>query len=361
MKHSEIVPKFFVVGVKDFIVSQDLLSFLRQFKVSGLALFNSPHDHPQNIWADPDAAAEGVYEFSRVISPMVPFLSVDQEGGRVRRLRKPFVNLPSAGRIGIAIENGMENAVAELYRLSAQQMGLADISVVFAPVCDIRYPEGNDVIGDRSFGETAELVLKAVKFFCNIFEQEDLRTILKHYPGHGPTHFDSHAQIARLFKTQSEMAALDSRIFLDSIDHASGVMTAHIAYKDFPERIFSLDKEWVLETKNKFGRDKVLISDDLLSMKAVSSLRPWIKCYEAGYDYILTCGTLDEAARAIEETIRHSEQRSIQFEEELTIERRAEKSWTRFAKPHKRLSFAEWKSELLRFEDEAQYYLDQIK
>jgi hypothetical protein len=58
MKFSEAIPKFFIVGVKDFRWSAELASFLKEFPISGLALFNSPHDSPDNIWKDSDTALE---------------------------------------------------------------------------------------------------------------------------------------------------------------------------------------------------------------------------------------------------------------------------------------------------------------
>lgn len=362
MKSRLLIPRFFIIGVKDFAYTQELDTFLNEYPVSGLALFNSPFDHPSNIWKNPDAALEQVYEFSLKALRKVPFLSVDQEGGRVRRLRKPFIELPSAEKVSMSYkESRNERAVYDLYYYAAKQMNLLGLSLNFAPVCDIRYPESSQVIGDRSYGSSREEALELIRIFCLAFKDAQVHTTLKHFPGHGPSKYDSHERAASLFKSRKELFEYDRKVFVEASPWASAIMTAHISFEESPEEIFSLDKASIEYFKQGLPQDLAWITDDLLSMKSVSTLQPWLKALELGYDYLLLCGDLDQAARALDESIRLSETWSLTFDQEEALEKKAQKSFERFKFQNQLEAFKTWKSLILELEKKAHESLIQLK
>jgi beta-N-acetylhexosaminidase len=362
MKHSKIIPAFFVVGVRDFVFSKELESFLRSFPVSGIALFNSPFDSPLNIWQDPASALEAIYEFIQKASRYVSFFAADQEGGRVRRLRSPFLSLPSAEKMADALEETQNFSLIEnLYRLAAEQMALTGIHLNFAPVCDIRTSETNDVIGDRSFGDSAEKIQPFIERFCKAFESSGVHTTLKHFPGHGPTRLDSHEEIALVFKRKEELFREDRNVFLSAAPFASALLTAHIAFEDEPHRIFSLDRELIDEFKKGISKDLILITDDLLSMKAVSAVNPWRQALDCQYDLILVCGSLDQATIAIEDTIRYSESLSQTFDLETQTERRSQKAAKRFEHKIEFESFPKWKAKILDRTERGSECLEKLK
>ncbi len=362
MKTAQVISSFFIVGVKDFSFSKELQSFLKEFQIPSLALFNSPFDSPLNIWNDKNAALEAIYEFGIKTQNQIGFFSVDQEGGRVRRLRPPFIFLPSAQVLAEAVEEtGEKKALSELYSLAARQMKLCRIGLNFAPNCDIRTTESSHVVGDRSYGERVSDALPFIEIFCKSFESVGVRTTLKHFPGHGPTKFDSHERIALVFKSKNELFNEDREIFLKAAKLSSALMTAHIAFEDAPERIFSLDQKLIAEFMNGIPKDLALITDDLLSMKAVSELKPWRKALDAGYDFLCCCGTLDQAVTAIEDSIRYFESKKISFEEEEVYEKRAKLSMTRFAQPHQQLAFSQWREQILELEQRGNDCLERLR
>lgn len=362
MKHSETIPAFFIVGVKDFTYSKELESFLKDFPVSGLALFNSPFDNPLNIWTNPDAALEAVHEFVTEASKKIGFFAADQEGGRVRRLRSPFVRLPSAQQMTESFQKtGTMVPIKEIYRLAARQMFNTGIRLNFGPVCDLKTSLSNNVVGDRSYGESIAEVLPFIEAFCNAFEAEGVRTCLKHFPGHGPTKMDSHEQIALVFKSKSEMKIEDREVFAKAAVNSSAVMTAHIAFENDPDRIFSLDADLLEDFKSGMPPNLAWITDDVLSMKAVSEKQPWIKAFECEYSYILLCGDLDQSAKAIEETIRYSEKKTASFQEELLLEKRAEKSFNQFRQTIELAKFSKWKAKILEDEKLGNEFLEKAK
>ncbi|MDB5037255.1 MAG: hypothetical protein JWQ35_783 [Bacteriovoracaceae bacterium] len=351
MKPSEIIPSFFLVGVRDFSFSKELESFLKEFPVPGLILFNSPFDKPSNIWSDRESALEGIYEFIKKASQNINFFAVDQEGGRVRRLRAPFIHLPSAQKIREAFDNtGKMDKIEELYCLAAKQMALTNIHLNFAPVCDFRTKDSSNVVGDRSYGENLNEVFPFVEAFCRVFENEQVHTTLKHFPGHGPTRFDSHERIAVVFKNKRELFKEDREIFLKAAANASAILTAHIAFEDDPETIFSLDQKLLKEFKKNMPAHLVWITDDLLSMKAVSEIKPWLKAFDCEYDFISLCGDLENSMRAIEDTIRYTETSVKDFTQELAIEKRAKRSTHLFREKKELPKFKDWRSKILELE-----------
>lgn len=167
MKWNKTLASLFILGIKDFRLSPELRSFLKEFPVSGISLFNSPHDSEDFIWKDPDTALEVLYEFLNEIGAHIHFLAVDQEGGRVQRLKKPFITLPAAGKIGEFFkEEGRPDQIFQVYQLAARQLALCQIQLNFAPVCDLRTPDSHSIIGDRSFGDKPQNVISLVKLFC---------------------------------------------------------------------------------------------------------------------------------------------------------------------------------------------------
>jgi beta-N-acetylhexosaminidase len=342
------VAGLFVVGVRDFQWSQDLENFFRDYSVSGAALFNSPFDSPSNIWSQRESALEAVYEFQRKALDHVSFLSVDQEGGRVRRFRGPYIPLPAA-QIMTDTQRKPEE-FAELFEIAAQQLRLSGIALNFAPVCDLRTPSSNQVIGDRSFSTDAKLVEAWARVWLQSFRKAGVASTLKHFPGHGSSQDDSHQGVAVLGKTKEEVYRTDRLIFERLAPLAEALMTSHTAFPEDPDQIFSLSAELIEEFRKGPCNDLLLISDDLLTMKAVNERSPWIDCYEAQYDYILVCDTLDGAARAIEETIRHCEKTLSSFEDELLLEERVQKSRFVIKSTTSELPFKEWTKKILGLE-----------
>lgn len=350
----------FVVGVKDFRWSSELDQFLKEYPVSGLALFNSPFDSPDNIWADRDTSLEVVYDFITRVHERVSFLSADQEGGRVRRLRGYYVPLPSAEKIALRYAETRNLAEIErLWTLAAKQMAASWVRLNFAPVCDLRIRDSNEVVGDRSFGYEAQIIKDLAGLFCRSFESVGVRTTLKHFPGHGSSTLDSHQQIALLQKEKHEVFATDRLIFEELAASTSALMTAHIAFPENPEEVFSLSPELIHDFRKGPLANLALITDDLLSMKAVSERKPWVQAYHAPYNYLLLCGDLNASAQAIEETIREAEAHTKDFQAELDLEQRMSFAKFHFRSEWSTSGFKPWAQSIKDYADQAQEILSQ--
>jgi len=354
--------KLFIVGVKDFRWSRELETFLKEFKVDGLALFNSPFDSPDNIWSDRETSLEALYDFVKRASQYVRFLSVDQEGGRVRRLRGAFLPLPAAQILAEKCGDDPSKlaALKKIYQLAARQMSSSGIHLNFAPNCDRWTPQSSNVIGDRSYGDSIEKVCQFAEVFLSAFSEAGVATTIKHFPGHGPTEMDSHESVAVVFKNEKELLAEDTIIFERLAKKTSAIMTAHIALPDYPDRIFSLDRELFTKFKRRISQPVAWITDDLLSMKAVSEIQPWIQALELPYDFLLLCGDLDPSVQAIESCIRKAESQTRTFSDEQQLDKRIERSQNFFNTAISLAPLPQWKRQILELEQEGLAELESL-
>lgn len=121
--------------------------------------------------------------------PLPAIISVDQEGGRVQRFRNGFTLLPPAMRVGALTST---NSIFEITQIQAKELFAAGIQLNFAPDCDINTNPANPVIGDRAYGDTEAQVSRAVTAVVRGHLTQGVEACLKHFPGHGDTHVDSH-------------------------------------------------------------------------------------------------------------------------------------------------------------------------
>ncbi len=226
---------------------------------------------------------------------------IDQEGGRVARLRPPhWPNHPPARLIGRLAERapaaGREAAWLNGRLLAAMLFDLG-ITVDCAPVCDVPVPHAHDVIGDRAFGGDPLLVTELARATCNGFLAGGVLPVIKHIPGHGRAFADSHRELPVVDATEGTLNATDFVPFRRLADLPLG-MVAHVVYRAIdPYRPASTSPAVIAGVvRGRLGFDGLLFSDDL-SMGALDGA-PATRAREvlaAGCDVVLHCnGQLEE-------------------------------------------------------------------
>src|SRR5688572_8578469 len=121
--------------------------------------------------------------------------SVDQEGGRVLRLREPFTLVPSMRQVGQA---GDEQLAYEVGRILARELRAVNLDMNLAPVLDVDTNPGNPVISSRSFGPSTAIVAKLGVAVIRGLQENGVGACAKHFPGHGDTNKDSHHELPTL-------------------------------------------------------------------------------------------------------------------------------------------------------------------
>jgi beta-N-acetylhexosaminidase len=226
---------------------------------------------------------------------------IDQEGGRVARLKPPHWRArPPAARFGALHETHPEAAREAAYlntRLIAHDLAGLGINVDCLPVLDVPAPGAHDIIGDRAFAADPATIITLGRAQIEGLLDGGVLPIMKHIPGHGRAGSDSHLALPRVTASREELSASDFVTFR-SLDQCPMAMTAHVVYESIdPQRPATTSPKVIRDViRGEIGFDGLLMSDDL-SMKALDgplSVRAKAALF-AGCDLVLHCnGDMDE-------------------------------------------------------------------
>lgn len=211
-------------GLKRSIHDQDL---------GGLILFD------KNI-VDIRQLTTFTHDMQREAGDIPLFLSIDQEGGVVKRI-PGGTNLPGQMALGATGDTALAEAAGQL---TGEELKALGIQINFAPVLDINSNPDNPIIGIRSFGSDADLVTRLGLATIKGLQQSGVIAAVKHFPGHGDTTVDSHLGMPVLTHNRARLDAVELKPFRDAIENGvEMIMTAHIA---FP----AIDNEHVTSLKD---------------------------------------------------------------------------------------------------------------
>ncbi len=226
---------------------------------------------------------------------------IDQEGGRVARLRPPgWQARPPAAKFGALYAEDSERAREATYlnaRLIADDLASLGINVDCLPVLDVPAPGGHDIIGDRAFGGDPATVIDLGRAQIQGLIEGGVLPVMKHIPGHGRAGADSHLSLPRVGVSARDLSTSDFVTFR-SLDTCPIAMTAHVVYDSIdPQRPATTSPKVIRDViRGEIGFDGLLMSDDL-SMKALDGpLAQRAKAaLFAGCDLVLHCnGEMDE-------------------------------------------------------------------
>lgn len=311
-----------IVGFAGHTIPPDLKLLAREFDLGGVIYFARNIESPEQV-------AELSREAQELAQDLPLWISVDQEGGRVARLKAPFTVWPPM----ITLGRSGDVALAERFaRALATELKAVGINLDYTPVLDVLTNPKNPVIGDRSLAERADDVARLGAAIIRTLQAEGIATSGKHFPGHGDTSVDSHFELPLIEHPPDRLEAVELVPFKAAIaaDVAS-IMTAHILIPALDEqRPGTLSRKIVTGMlKEDLGYGGLVLSDDL-DMKAISGRytldEATVMAIEAGCDAVLMCGPdQDVQARSIEAVIRAVEGRRIstkRAEDALTRHRR---------------------------------------
>jgi len=226
---------------------------------------------------------------------------IDQEGGRVQRLRPPhWDDYPAMQKIGARAAtdpDGATECVRLTYRLIADDLRALGIDVDCAPVLDLPAPDGHEIIGDRAFSDDPDIIARLGQACCDGLAAGGVMPVIKHIPGHGRATADSHLELPHVATEKSILEATDFAPFR-ALRHAPAGMTAHIVYDDLDARNPGSSSSIIVSEiiRDHIGFDGLLFSDDIC-MKALQG--PYAarvtSVLDAGCDVALHCdGNFDD-------------------------------------------------------------------
>lgn len=234
-----------------WLTSEDR-QFLRQPEVGGLIIF------ARNI-----ESARQVRELSASIRAIRPdlLLAVDQEGGRVQRLRQGFVRLPAMRSIADA--PNAELLAEQCGWLMATEVLSVGLDLSFAPVLDLDY-QRSAVVGSRSFDGDPERAALLAGAFIRGMNEAGMVATGKHFPGHGWAEADSHVAIPTDERSLESIRANDLVPFKRLSKQLAAVMPAHVIYPQVDSQPAGFSRRWLQEIlRGELGFGGVIFSDDL--------------------------------------------------------------------------------------------------
>src|SRR3954469_23488358 len=177
-----------IVGFEGHDVPADVRALAREFDLGGVIFFARNVESPEQV-ADLSRQCQALAE-------EIPlWVSVDQEGGRVARLKRPFTEWPPMATLGRAGSSESDSLAERFARALAAELHAVGISLDYTPVLDVLTNPKNPVIGDRALAERADDVARIGAILIRTLQAEGIAACGKHFPGHGDTSVDSHFEL----------------------------------------------------------------------------------------------------------------------------------------------------------------------
>jgi beta-N-acetylhexosaminidase len=237
-----------------------------------------------------------------------PIISVDQEGGRVQRLKESvgIETIPPMGEIG---KTKSPEEVFLLGKKMGEELKSIGVDMDMAPVLDVLSNPEN-VIGDRAFGTDPERVKSLALSLANGLKESNVIAVGKHFPGHGDTFKDSHVDLPIVQKNLEELKALELIPFIEAIKkNIPGIMVGHLAVPKITgdNSPASISRVLVTELlRDKLGYDG-LVMPDSLKMKALSNYftesEIYLRCVNSGNDMLLMPQNINVAYDTLYEAV----------------------------------------------------------
>src|SRR5690625_2670550 len=290
-----------VVGFSGKTVTPEVKKLIHSYHVGGIILFSRNIGTPEDVYnlttSLQDEAKQAGYE-----RPL--FICLDQENGVVRRLGQGTTLFPGAMALGAT---NQPELARDVYRATGDELRALGINWNLAPVLDINNNPDSPVIGVRSFGETADMVTDFGRAAMQGMQEAGVVTALKHFPGHGDTHVDSHLSLPTIAHDMDRLEAVELKPFQLCIEAgADVVMAAHVHFpaiepeKDKPA---TLSKQVLTHLlREKLGFDGV-VTTDCMEMDAIGRTigteQGAVEAFKAGSDLIMVSHTMEKQIGAI--------------------------------------------------------------
>jgi beta-N-acetylhexosaminidase len=300
------IGQMLIVGIPDRKNNSDTDSIISNYFPGGIVLFGynlGNEDEIKNYIRDMQKTV-----FEKYNIPL--FVSIDQEGGRVRRIQSGVTQFPGNMAFGIANNKELTYQAARILGLELRNMG---INMNLAPVLDVNNNPMNPVINTRSFGSDAEIVSRLGVEYVKGLQKSGCISVGKHFPGHGDTDKDSHLTLPVIRYNIERLRQIEFPPFVHAIESGvEAIMTAHISYPEILKDNSSatISKIFLTDLLRKEMRFRGIIITDDMEMNAISKTMDMgeaaVRSIEAGTDLILISthgNSINTVVKAIEKAL----------------------------------------------------------
>jgi beta-N-acetylhexosaminidase len=303
------IGQLLIAGFDGTSLPVELRAMTREFSLGGIIFFARNVESPEQV-------AEVAREARGLLRETPPWISVDQEGGRVARFKRPFTEWPPAAALGRAQSEDLARRFA---RALAAELKAVGVNLDFAPVLDILTNPANTVIGDRALAGDAALVGRLGAAIVQELQNAGVAACGKHFPGHGDTIADSHVDLPLVEHPPDRLRAVEFEPFRAAVNAGvASLMVAHVRVPAFDEESpSSLSPAVVRLIRDELGFDGVVFTDDL-DMRAIKDRyavpEAVVQAVTAGCDAVLICsGNADTQVAALEALVHAVEDERLPF------------------------------------------------
>ena len=289
----------FMAGMPGTTLDPETHTLIREYNLAGIILFSRNIESPIQL----ASLCNNLQECSQKYHGTQLFLAIDQEGGRVARLKHPFTSFPGNSAIGDD-PNSSEKAV-QFARTTAQEMALVGLNMDFAPVLDVLVGEPEKHLVGRSFGNNPEEVARLGNIIVSVLQENGIMATGKHYPGLGPANLDPHHLLPTIDADELEIQDIHLLPFIAAIRaNVAAIMSSHALYSKLDPNVPATLSHKIMSVllRESLGFKGMLVTDDL-EMGAIKNglgtPEGAIASFEAGADILLIC----EDQEAVKESI----------------------------------------------------------
>jgi len=276
----------FITGIKSITLSVKEKKFLQQYKPWGVILFS------RNI-TSLKQAKKLTDQIKKIFKDKNYPILIDQEGGRVNRLKKIFNANPLTGEFFGKLYLKDKKKFYNYYKIFIKQTSFllksigANINTL--PVLDLRLKGSSSIISDRSFSEDPKIVSKIGDICINNFHSNNIGTVIKHIPGHGLAKVDSHKLTPTVNKNLKYLIKNDFSTFKKKSSFFA--MTAHIVYTNIDKNNTATHSKKIIQLiRNNIKFKNIIMSDDISMKSLKSSIKVnTLRAFNAGCDLVLHC------------------------------------------------------------------------
>ena len=291
-----------MAGFAGSTVPVELRALAREWDLGGVVLFK------RNVEA-PEQVAELAFEARELAQETPLWVGVDQEGGRVARLRAPFTEWPAMANLG---RHGADALADGFARALAAELSAVGVNLDFAPVLDLHNPAADPVIGDRALSSDSETVGRLGARIVAGLQAGGVAACAKHFPGHGDARVDSHQERPVVDHDPDRLRAREMTPFRAAVEvEVAAVMTAHVVYPGLDDQGPATLSRTIVDgiLRHECGHRGLVVTDDL-EMGAITADRTVeqaaVQAIACGCDTLLVCGESVERHVSIVEAIIHA-------------------------------------------------------
>ena len=256
----EKIGQMLIMGLEDK-EQKGIDNIIKKLKIGGIIIYKKNYNNYEQMLG----LINNIKEMN--VENKIPItISVDQEGGRVNRMPPEILNLKSATKFANSKDVEL---VKETGNIIGKMLSETGISMDYAPILDIRRFEEKHAIGDRCYGENKEDVEKYAIEVMKQLQQNNVISVIKHFPGHGLTKKDSHFRIPKIKEKIEQLQKEDMQPFEVAIKNgADAIMVGHLIIKDVDKKYpASLSKKVIQKYLiEKYNYNGLIITDDMKMM-----------------------------------------------------------------------------------------------